>query len=220
MKTIKTYLKTEFKIISILSMLSAFSIILLMVRMKLTQSYYYLFLVWNLFLAGIPYLLSSYLSTLHKPNTFYVFAVSFAWLLFLPNAPYIITDLFHLQYSNQHLIWLDTLVIAAFAITGMLLFFKSVVSMETIFKTNFNNRIINYSKPILFILVGFGVYLGRFLRFNSWEIINKPISIFETIFEITLNPSIHQSAWLFTVVFGLFLWVGYIVFKQFTTIKA
>ncbi len=220
MKTIKTFIESEFKIVSILFTLSAFSIVLLMFRIKLTQSYYFLFLVWNLFLAGIPYVISSYLTTIKKPNRLYLLGVSFVWLLFLPNAPYIITDLFHLQYSSQHLIWLDTLVIVAFTITGMLLFFKSVFSMETVFKTNFNNRIVNYCKPILFILVGFGVYLGRFLRFNSWEIINKPLSIFETILDIITNPNLHQKAWQFTFVFGLFLWIGYVVFKRFIKVKA
>lgn len=220
MKTIKTFLSSEFKMISILFLLSAFSIILLMFRMKLTQSYYLLFLVWNLFLAGIPYVISSYLTTIKKPNRFYLLGFGFIWLLFLPNAPYIITDLFHLQYSSQYLIWLDTLVIVAFAITGMLLFFKSVCSMETILKANFNKRIVKYCKPILFILVAFGVYLGRFLRFNSWEIINKPLSIFETIIDIITNPSLHQNPWLFTFVFGLFLWVGYVIFNHFIKVKA
>ena len=213
MKTIKQFIATETKTLSVLILLSAFSVLLLLFRIKLTQSHYFLFLVWNLFLAGVPYLISSYLATLKQINTISLIILSGIWLLFLPNAPYIITDLFHLRYSSTDLIWLDTLIIVVFAITGLFLFFKSVLTMESIFKTYVEKRMVSLSLPLLFILVGFGVYLGRFLRFNSWEIINKPYSIIETIFNIVMQPKSHTSAWLFTLCFGLFLGVFYYVFK-------
>ncbi|QCE41846.1 DUF1361 domain-containing protein [Psychroserpens sp. NJDZ02] len=213
MKTIKQFIATETKTLSVLTLLSAFSVLLLLFRIKLTQSHYFLFLVWNLFLAGVPYLISSYLATLKQINTISLIILSGIWLLFLPNAPYIITDLFHLRYSSTDLIWLDTLIIVVFAITGLFLFFKSVLTMESIFKTYVEKRMVSLSLPLLFILVGFGVYLGRFLRFNSWEIINKPYSIIETIFNIVMQPKSHTSAWLFTLCFGLFLGVFYYVFK-------
>jgi len=213
MKTIKQFIATETKTLSVLTLLSAFSVLLLIFRIKLTQSHYFLFLVWNLFLAGVPYLISSYLATLKQINTISLIILSGIWLLFLPNAPYIITDLFHLRYSSTDLIWLDTLIIVVFAITGLFLFFKSVLTMESIFKTYVEKRMVSLSLPLLFILVGFGVYLGRFLRFNSWEIINKPNSIIETIFNIVMQPKSHTSAWLFTLCFGLFLGVFYYVFK-------
>ncbi|WP_397363450.1 DUF1361 domain-containing protein [Olleya sp. R77988] len=220
MKTIKTIIQTEFKIVSILCIVSSFSIFLLLFRMKLTHTNYYLFLVWNLFLAGVPYAISTYLNTIKKPNIIYLLSICFFWLLFIPNAPYIITDLFHLKYSSQQLIWLDTLVIVAFAITGMLLFLKSVYTMETIFKTYVKKPIVTFSLPFLFIIIGFGVYLGRFLRFNSWEIINKPMSIIKPILDIITQPNLHQKAWQFTFIFGLFLWIGYEVFKRFIKLES
>ncbi|QXP59932.1 DUF1361 domain-containing protein [Olleya sp. HaHaR_3_96] len=213
MKTIKQFISAETKTLSVLILLSSFSILLLLFRIKLTQSHYFLFLVWNLFLAGIPYVISSYLNTLKHINTSSLMVISIIWLLFLPNAPYIITDLFHLRYSSTHLIWLDTLIIVVFAITGLFLFFKSVLTMERIVKTYVEKKAVTFMFPFLFILVGFGVYLGRFLRFNSWEVINKPWVIITTIFKILTQPRTHSAAWLFTICFGLFLGVFYYVFK-------
>ena len=220
MKTIRQFIAAETKTISVLILLSAFSILLLLFRIKLTQSPYFLFLVWNLFLAGIPYAITSYLKTLKHINTLSLLIIGSVWLVFLPNAPYIITDLFHLRYSSAHLVWLDTLIIIVFAITGLILFYKSVLSMESIIKTYVEKRVVEFILPVLFILVGFGVYLGRFLRFNSWEIINKPWTIITTILEIITQPRTHSAAWLFTICFGLFLCVCYYAIKtNYTTNK-
>ena len=213
MKTIRQFIAAETKTISVLILLSTFSILLLLFRIKLTQSHYFLFLVWNLFLAGIPYAITSYLTTLKHINTLSLLVICSVWLVFLPNAPYIITDLFHLRYSSAHLVWLDTLIIIVFAITGLILFYKSVLSMESIIKTYVEKRVVAFMLPVLFTLVGFGVYLGRFLRFNSWEIINKPWIILTTILEILTQPRTHSAAWLFTICFGLFLGVFYYVVK-------
>lgn len=218
MKTIRQFIAAETKTISVLILLSTFSILLLLFRIKLTQSHYFLFLVWNLFLAGIPYAITSYLTTLKHINTLSLLVICSVWLVFLPNAPYIITDLFHLRYSSAHLVWLDTLIIIVFAITGLILFYKSVLSMESIIKTYVEKRVVAFMLPVLFTLVGFGVYLGRFLRFNSWEIINKPWIIITTILEILTQPRTHSAAWLFTICFGLFLGVFYYVIKT-TTIE-
>lgn len=218
MKTIRQFIVAETKTISVLILLSTFSILLLLFRIKLTQSHYFLFLVWNLFLAGIPYAITSYLTTLKHINTLSLLVICSVWLVFLPNAPYIITDLFHLRYSSAHLVWLDTLIIIVFAITGLILFYKSVLSMESIIKTYVEKRVVAFMLPVLFTLVGFGVYLGRFLRFNSWEIINKPWIIITTILEILTQPRTHSAAWLFIICFGLFLGVLYYVIKT-TTIE-
>ncbi|WP_281847713.1 DUF1361 domain-containing protein [Olleya namhaensis] len=220
MKTIRQFIAAETKTISVLILLSAFSILLLLFRIKLTQSHYFLFLVWNLFLAGIPYAITSYLKTLKPINTLSLLIIGSVWLVFLPNAPYIITDLFHLRYSSAHLVWLDTLIIVVFAITGLIFFYKSVLTMESIIKTYVEKRVVAFMLPVLFILVGFGVYLGRFLRFNSWEIINKPWTIITTILEIITHPRTHSAAWFFTICFGLFLCVCYYAIKtNYTTNK-
>lgn len=220
MNNIKQLLFDQSKIFSTFIGLSVFSLFILMIRMKLTHSYYYLFLVWNLFLAFIPFAISTYLSFQQKLNSVILIAISIVWLLFLPNAPYIITDLFHLQSSHPNRIWLDVLTISAFAVTGMYFFYQSLLSMETVFKKKFGKTTSTYITPILIVLVAFGVYLGRYLRFNSWEILCQPLYIFESITSIIFNPKMHYNAWLFTALFALFLAVFYYAFKSNSNKKA
>lgn len=211
MNHIKQHIFSQFKTFALLSVSIIFSIVLLMIRMKLTHSFFYLFLVWNLFLAVIPFAITTYLTSLPKLNKFVLVFWFLAWLLFLPNAPYIITDLLHLKISNTHLLWLDILVISSFAFNGLIAFYLSVLDMASILK----GRLKHLNSLIIFILFlcGFGVYLGRFLRYNSWGIVQDPIALFSDILEIVFYPGQHTEAWLFTLLFGAFLTIGYWGFK-------
>lgn len=207
MNTLKTVLLNRFKILSILTISMALSLVLLMIRMKLNQSFYLLFLVWNLFLAIIPFTITLVLSNRKLGNKL-LFLVNFMiWLVFLPNAPYIVTDLLHLINSQQHLMWLDILVILSFAFNGLILFYLSLFDMEQLLKQVIKTSLI---KPILILIIGltaFGVYLGRFLRFNSWEIISAPQELFSGLINLIIRPD--AEVWLFTLTFGTFLGVSY-----------
>ncbi|MCF7560440.1 DUF1361 domain-containing protein [Sabulilitoribacter multivorans] len=141
------------------------------------------------------------------------------WLLFLPNAPYIITDLLHLKISTNDLLWLDILVINAFALTGLLVFFLSLFDMKTLLNKIMSANRICYFTTFIIFLCGFGVYLGRFLRYNSWEIVSNPTHLSKDVINIIFNPFTHKDAWLFTLLFGAFLYVGFIVFKALTKDK-
>ena len=136
MNTIKTLIFTRFKIFSLLSISMLLSMVLLIIRMKLTHSFFYLFLVWNLFLAVIPFTITTYLVSIPKLNKIGLVVWFSVWLLFLPNAPYIITDLLHLKISPNHLLWLDVLVVSSFA-------FKRIINVFTV-PTRYGNII----KPI------------------------------------------------------------------------
>lgn len=216
MNLIKTLIFNQFKTLSVLGILMVFSAILLMVRIKLTHSFFYLFLVWNLFLAALPFAITSYLSSIPKLGKFRLVFWFCVWLLFLPNAPYIITDLLHLKISESHWLWLDILVVSGFALCGMLCFYWSVLEMKRILKPFLKAIVLNQGLVAVFFLSGFGVYLGRFLRYNSWEILSHPKYLFLDIINIILKPLENQEAWLFTLLFGMFLWVGYWVFSQFS----
>ena len=213
MNTKKTLLFNRFKIFSLLSISIALSMVLLMVRMKLTHSFFYLFLVWNLFLAVIPFAITTYLVSIPKLNKIGLVVWFSAWLLFLPNAPYIITDLLHLKISPNHLLWLDVLVVSSFALNGLLMFSLSLLDMETLLNHYLKRKIIKFVMVFILFLSGFGVYLGRFLRYNSWEILQHPSDLFNDIFNIISLPNQHLEAWLFTFLFGAFLSIGFWIFK-------
>ncbi len=204
METLKTIIVSRFKIISMLTVSMTLSIVLLMIRMKLNQSFFYLFLVWNLFLAIIPYAITTYLSTREKHSKVSFLVIFCAWLLFLPNAPYIITDLLHLRLSNQYLMWLDVILVTSFTYNGLVLFFLSLSDMEVILKSFINDKKGFYIITIIVFLTGFGIYLGRFLRYNSWELLHKPTAIFKDTFDIIFYPGLHLQAWIFTLSFGTF----------------
>ncbi|OUR99484.1 hypothetical protein A9Q86_12215 [Flavobacteriales bacterium 33_180_T64] len=192
----------------------ALSIILLMIRMKLNQSFYLLFLVWNLFLAIIPFVITTVLSSKPK-NHKLTFLIAFSvWLLFLPNAPYIITDLLHLTNGKPHLLWLDVLVILSFAFNGLILFFLSLSDMEKLLKQHVKPKFIFPILLSIFGLTAFGIYLGRFLRYNSWEIISNPNYLLNDIMHIVIQPMANKEVWLFTILFGTFLNIGYLVFRK------
>tara|TARA_R110001606_G_C15193908_1_gene630838 strand:- start:91 stop:633 length:543 start_codon:yes stop_codon:yes gene_type:complete len=179
-----------------------------------------LFLVWNLFLAVIPFTITSYLVSLPKLNKI-GFVLSFGiWLLFLPNAPYIVTDLIHLRVSYSTYIWLDILVVSSFAFNGLLLFYLSILDMKHVLKRYLKKPIINYGITLTIFLSSFGVYLGRFLRYNSWEILSNPKYLFIDIVNIAVRPLANKEAWLFTIVFGTFLNVGFWVFKNLNNVSS
>lgn len=195
-------------------MLMLFSFAILCIRVSITKTWYYLFLVWNIFLAIIPYLITMYLLDKKKLNKIGFGFAFLIWLAFLPNAPYIITDLYHLNRSAFQNIWIDTLVISTFAITGMFLFYFSLFQMKNLLLEYFKRKTAKAIIIITIFLSAFGVYIGRFLRYNSWEILSKPFQIFKAIFNMITQPISNQEVWLFTFSLSLFLWLGYFVFNK------
>lgn len=215
MENLKGLVLDRFKVLFLLSASMALSLVLLMIRMKLNQSFFLLFLVWNLFLAIIPYAVTTWMISKPKPHKFHVFIGFCIWLPFLPNAPYIVTDLLHLQNSSNHLLWLDVLVITSFAFNGLVMFFLSMRDMEQLLKGYVKSNIVSLLLFVIFGMTAFGIYLGRFLRYNSWEILNNPIALFRDMLHIIFQPNI--DAWIFTLTFGAFLWISYKLLTAFSS---
>ena len=195
-----------------LIVLSIYCFGLLLFRAKITNSIYLFFLVWNLVLAVIPYLITTYLSVHNLPRKL-TFALLLVWLLFIPNSFYIITDLVHVVRSDEHLFYFDLLLICSFAVSGFLLGILSLQSAETILqKTSQNQRFTSYVIPMICFLNGFGIYIGRELRFNSWDIISNPIHLIETLYgELFSTETI-----VFSIHFGTFIYLAFLVFKNIT----
>jgi uncharacterized membrane protein len=209
MYTLKTLIIYRFQTIGLLFISILLSLVLLALRIKLNQSFFYLFLVWNLFLAAIPYMITTYMISVPSLPKFIKIGLLLLWLLFLPNAPYIITDLLHLKYATSKMLWLDVLMVSSFAINGLVLFFLSLKDFENLLLQNINRNV----KHIIIIstcfLTGFGMYIGRFLRFNSWDIIQNPTVLISEVFDILIAPKQHFEAWIFTASFGCFLCFTY-----------
>lgn len=193
-------------------LLSVFSILLGVFRVFYTQSEFYLFMLWNLFSAIIPYKITNQLKEIKSSFLFYLlFPV---WLIFLPNAPYIITDLVHLHQGTKMPIWFDLLLIVSFSVTGMLLFLISLNTMFLMIKMRFSNKTAWFISVSVLFLSGFGIYLGRFLRWNSWDIINKPQILFHDISIRIFHPMQHPKTWIITFGFGLLFLIIFLGFRS------
>lgn len=214
MEALKTLIQSKFKTLFIVTLALSFSVVILIVRMKLNKSFFYLFLIWNVFLAIIPYTITMYLNSITNLGKLRLGIWFLVWLAFLPNAPYIVTDLIHLRIGNGSLLWLDVLVVLSFALSGLFLFYLTIIDMQKIITSNFIRIPIGATTTVVLFLCGFGVYLGRFLRYNSWEIISEPQVLISDVINILLSPFQNSEAWLFTMGFGSFLVVGYWMFKN------
>ncbi len=215
MKTIKTFLFDRFNVLFPLFALTVLSILMLAIRLKIIHSFFFLFLAWNLFLAMVPISISSCLvaaKKIKKPKLYFLLVI---WLLFLPNAPYLLTDFIHLRLSPLEWLGFDGLMIAIFAITGITYYLFSVQDIEGILLKNFNHKIAKLVMATLPFLVSFGIYLGRVLRWNSWDILHNPLRIFIDVLALFTNPFENRGAWLFATLLGLFLKLVYWGFKKY-----
>jgi len=186
--------------------------LLFAVRVYLTESWSYFFLVWNLFLAWIPYLVSFLASYLCQPPRRWwpLLILGPLWLAFLPNAPYIVTDLIHLRHRPPVPIWYDTLLIATFAWTGLFLAVFSLRAMQLLVKAA-AGRLVGW----LFVLgvvglTGLGIYLGRFMRWNSWDLLFNPQAVLADIATWLANPLSHLQTFGIISLFACFLLICYL----------
>lgn len=199
--------------------LSGISITLVLFRVLFTGSLFYVFLIWNLFLASVPYLISQYVVkyTTHKTKKWFYFPIVCVWLLFLPNAPYIITDLIHLNHATNNMIWYDAFMIFIFACNGLILGILSMHDMYKLFAHNWNIRFALICMIGISFLAGFGIYLGRFLRWNSWELFMDPLSLLYDVKISLLDPKYRLRTWWITCSFGGLLSYLWLCYKSFLT---
>jgi uncharacterized membrane protein len=166
---------------------------------------------WNLFLSWIPLIIAFLADSLSKRfgnNVFLLTMLSLAWIAFLPNAPYMITDLAHLTVDYQRdLTWHDIIMLFSYAEVSL---FNGLVSLYWIHRSwrrVFEKRTANILLVISLPLAGFGVYLGRVRRMNSWDIIHEPEAIINNLFESILD----RTAWVFSMEIGMLLGILYLV---------
>jgi len=204
------YLSKYFRFLKGFTIAIMFSFILLAIRILNVESTFFAFLVWNLFLACIPYGITLLLSFQKIQNNHFLFWSGFlAWLVFLPNSPYILTDIQHIRVSTLQSIWFDVLLILSFAINGLIIGFASIQIMQELLKQRISPRLTRLIISCTFLLCGFGIYLGRILRWNSWDILMHPLDILGDIAKRLLFPIQHIHTWVFTIGFGGFLIITY-----------
>ncbi|HRH60238.1 MAG TPA: DUF1361 domain-containing protein, partial [Chitinophagaceae bacterium] len=150
----------------LLALSAAFTLILDAFRFLYSNETEYFFYPWNLFLAAMPLAFSRQLKKIKKLNTKAALLLA-GWLLFFPNAPYLITDLFHFEQRPPVPYWYDLLIVTGGTWTGTALGFVSLRHTEKFLSRHLKKKFLLPVTLLLIILCSYGIYLGRFLRFNS-----------------------------------------------------
>lgn len=190
----------------LLSLFVAFIIGMIICRICYSLSLRYIFLLWNLFLGWIPFQLSLYLSK-NNGGKWKNWLLLVAWLLFFPNALYIITDFVHLGSKTNVPVWYDAVLLFTCATTGLMMAFASLYKVEIFLMKSMSKGVASKLVIACLFLGSFGVYLGRFLRWNSWDIISNPLQLSSEIGVRFWSPVHHYRTWaitlLLTVLFSL-----------------
>ena len=161
----------------------------------------------NLGLAWIPLALAVVLARWLRGGVAWplVAPLAVVWVLFLPNAPYVVTDLVHLDGAGRAALALDGLALGALALTGLLLFGAIVVRVESAVRARGGPRVARWVVPACVWLASLGIYLGRVLRWNSWEPITDPLGLVASL----PRDLDHAGAWVTALVvvgsLGVFL---------------
>lgn len=185
-----------------------------------------IFLVWNLFLAWVPFVYAYLAYRLHKSHFHKLLIVpgvigcALLWLLFLPNAPYLLTDLIHLRVVDNSLYWYDLLMLLWYAWTGFLLGIISLYLMQQVVADSFGKVVGWLFVVVTLSLTSFGVYLGRFLRWNSWDVLADPYPLFADIYNHFRHPVAHFQSHAFWIILAVFLCFTYITLTTFAPIQA
>lgn len=205
-------IKSRQSLILLFSGLIFTGFVLLAIRPFIHTEKSFLFLFWNLFLALIPLVLSSMMLQMKKLNfsKSSILSIGFVWLIFFPNAPYVLTDFIHLSYGSLRHFWLDAMTITWFAVASLLSAIISLNDISILLGSAWKQQQTSFAILAISMLSGFGIYLGRYLRFNSWDVLNNPGSLAMEMADRVINPFDHPRTWMVTVGFGLLL---FFVFK-------
>ncbi len=203
-----------------LSLSCLLSVGLAFTRIYYTSSITLGFMLWNLGLAVVPMFAAFFVeSASEKKVQLKLWLGIAAWLLFFPNAPYMITDLFHLRPRISVPVWYDLFLLISFAWNGLLIAYISLFIVHEKVRKIYGFTFSWAFSVICLFLSAFGVYLGRYMRWNSWDILTKPQPLLLDVADRIIHPFQHTHTWGVTLLFGVFMIFGYAMIRQLSSLK-
>ncbi|MFL5950470.1 MAG: DUF1361 domain-containing protein [Gaiellaceae bacterium] len=199
---------------------SLFCVALVLLRFAESGSTKFIGLIWNLFLAWIPFLLAVGVYDRWRRHARGAVPISLGvlWLLFFPNAPYIVTDYVHLERTADAPYWYDAVTVSAFAWTGVLLGFASLFLVQTVVR-QWRGVVSGWLFAAAALALGsLGIYLGRFLRLNSWDALEHPTVLPRILHAVARNPFAYQQSIGVTVLFTVALGLAYVLLYNFAVV--
>ncbi|MFN2471160.1 MAG: DUF1361 domain-containing protein [Gaiellaceae bacterium] len=210
-----TLSRRRLAIVGSLTLLSGLAVAMVVARIAYTGSTMYANLLWNLVLAWVPFAiaLAVYDAARRGARPAILVSSGVAWLLFFPNAPYLVTDFQLLRDASVAPVWYDVALLSAAAWAGLTLGFTSLYLMQSIAR-----RVVGPIGVWLGVfgvlgLTSFGIYLGRVERWNSWDIVSRPRPLLGSVADRLVDPDPRTAG--MTAVFTAFLGLAYCVFYSF-----
>lgn len=202
----------RFRLIFTLGLMSALALGLFILKAVLTHNLSLWGLNWNLFLAWIPIFIVLWLEkkvAINALKTWEVLLGSLIWLLFFPNSPYIITDLVHLQSLSGNTYWHYQIMIFTYAFVSLACGLLSLYWIQKVWTQVFSINWSNIFSIGAIALSGFGIFLGRIERFNSWDFFIHPFTLLKFIFHSIKNPTAILMTFEFSIFIGIAYWMFY-----------
>jgi len=196
------------KTIKPLIILSVIAILFNLARLEIWGTTNILYITWILLLAWIPYLIYVYLIRKDVSINYFI-PIFIVWLLFFPNAPYLVTDISHIVLSSPTLLWYDSLLYFFFGWIGLFLGVLSLFKVHQYLRGHLNYMLSEIFVFIICAISSFGVYIGRFERFNSWDILFHPLQLMRHFFYVLINFTHGGTPLLFVFVFTVFMYSVY-----------
>jgi len=210
----------RYPVVTALAYLSAVSVGLFFVGVIFYGTTKFWFLNWNLFLAWLPLLFAWLLTKFLKHGRWLSWqgiVLSFLWLGFLPNSFYIISDLVHLQLASAATALYYTVLILSFGINGLLLGYTSLYLLHKEFEARVGKDYAAVFASIVLLLCSFAIYLGRYLRWNTWDVLVNPAGVLFDVSDRIINPAAHELTFRITLLLFILLGSLYIVARQFVS---
>jgi uncharacterized membrane protein len=205
----------QLRVVASLVLSTVLCLSFLVLRVAHWHHYTYVWLWWNLFLAWVPlgFAVVAYnLSWRHSRLSWLLVAVcSVIWLGFLPNAPYLVTDIIHLKRQPDVPLWFDLSLFVATAWTGSFLGLASLGLMQEIVRRLAGSAVSWLFAATALGLSGVGICLGRFLRWNSWDVFLAPTQIIGGILTGLRHPGEHSQTFIFSLIFAAVFSAMYIM---------
>lgn len=176
-----------------------------------------IFLIWNLILAWIPYIASLALQPIYKKSKskIMIFFILMIWLFFFPNAPYIITDFVHLKKRIGLPFWYDITLLFSLAGIGLMLGLLSLLKVEKFLMghlATWKAKLISLST---IPLCGLGIWIGRYQRWNTWDIITRPEMLLMDIYLQMKDPITNIDTLGLSIVITIMLLFSYLFLQSF-----
>ena len=209
--------RTRWTLYAALLLASATATLLVVARVLHTGRPTYAFLVYNLALAWIPLAFASAAASFDASRSRLGSALALicggGWLIFFPNAPYLMTDLMHLRVNGNRLFWVDLTALQAFAWTGLVLGFVSLDLVQRLVARRVGRVMSWVFAGAVLAASAFGIYLGRFHRWNSWDVLRAPRALLRDVAATLLHPFPNAQVIGHCAVLSAFLFTAYVVLR-------